>query len=428
MPRSFLIKKNSKKSSYSGRGRSTTLTACSSSTETCTFEKCRDVRCTVQASSYTSPGSCCNSSRCTTPVLTMPPCLPTSRGSAFSTVRPRHLQEFSSRYAKFGHPVNVDSSPVGHVTRYDVLASKTKLGHELNSGAVQQWPCDMSSYTVPSPPPNGFHKIMVELLKDGKLSYTDVYRAQFAHAEKQIMKSATPEQPHWADHGFNIPLSPASSSYSSDGSDEGLQMKEDFPSEKKLLSINGSFSCLKCNKVFNTPHGLEVHSRRSHSGERPYACEVCHKTFGHSVSLSQHKAVHTQEKIFQCKQCGKTFKRSSTLSTHLLIHSDTRPYPCEYCGKRFHQKSDMKKHTYIHTGEKPYKCTQCGKAFSQSSNLITHSRKHTGFRPFSCQLCTKAFQRKVDLRRHHETHHVGKNESDVSRVLERLPAPVQLTA
>ncbi|XP_061588606.1 growth factor independent 1A transcription repressor a isoform X2 [Cololabis saira] len=166
-----------------------------------------------------------------------------------------------------------------------------------------------------------------------------------------------------------------------------------------------SFKCIKCCKVFSTPHGLEVHVRRSHSGTRPFECGICGKTFGHAVSLDQHRAVHSQERSFSCKICGKSFKRSSTLSTHLLIHSDTRPYPCQYCGKRFHQKSDMKKHTFIHTGEKPHKCQVCGKAFSQSSNLITHSRKHTGFKPFGCDLCGKGFQRKVDLRRHKETQH-----------------------
>ncbi|XP_024275292.1 growth factor independent 1A transcription repressor b [Oncorhynchus tshawytscha] len=171
------------------------------------------------------------------------------------------------------------------------------------------------------------------------------------------------------------------------------------------LILNGAYKCIKCSKVFSTPHGLEVHVRRSHSGTRPYGCDICGKTFGHAVSLEQHKVVHSQERSFDCKICGKSFKRSSTLSTHLLIHSDTRPYPCQYCGKRFHQKSDMKKHTFIHTGEKPHKCQVCGKAFSQSSNLITHSRKHTGFKPFGCDLCGKGFQRKVDLRRHKETQH-----------------------
>ncbi|KAI8772521.1 zinc finger protein 768 [Biomphalaria glabrata] len=170
-------------------------------------------------------------------------------------------------------------------------------------------------------------------------------------------------------------------------------------------SMTSTYQCGQCQKPFSTPHGLEVHVRRAHAGSRPFACNVCNKTFGHSVSLDQHRSIHSQERSFECHQCGKTFKRSSTLSTHLLIHSDTRPYPCPYCGKRFHQKSDMKKHTYIHTGEKPHKCQQCGKAFSQSSNLITHSRKHTGFKPFACGQCGRAFQRKVDLRRHFETQH-----------------------
>ncbi|MEE6505378.1 hypothetical protein FKM82_005510 [Ascaphus truei] len=166
-----------------------------------------------------------------------------------------------------------------------------------------------------------------------------------------------------------------------------------------------TYHCVKCSKVFSTSHGLEVHVRRSHSGTRPFVCDICGKSFGHAVSLEQHLNVHSQERSFECKMCGKTFKRSSTLSTHLLIHSDTRPYPCQFCGKRFHQKSDMKKHTYIHTGEKPHKCQVCDKAFSQSSNLITHSRKHTGFKPFTCDLCGKGFQRKVDLRRHRENQH-----------------------
>lgn len=49
------------------------------------------------------------------------------------------------------------------------------------------------------------------------------------------------------------------------------------------------YSCIKCEKMFPTPHGLEVHSRRSHNGKRPFACELCNKTFGAEVSLSQHR-------------------------------------------------------------------------------------------------------------------------------------------
>lgn len=55
------------------------------------------------------------------------------------------------------------------------------------------------------------------------------------------------------------------------------------------LPLGDVYSCLKCDKIFSTPHGLEVHARRSHNGKRPFACELCNKTFGHEISLTQHK-------------------------------------------------------------------------------------------------------------------------------------------
>lgn len=234
-------------------------------------------------------------------------------------------------------------------------------------------------------------------LSDGEID-------RFAMTRQSFSSTSTPS-PEVRDKGDQ----PLASSRSEDhGQVFALPGMVASDNELDLHSMHGGgniFSCTQCRKEFNTPHGLEVHTRRSHTGQRPYSCWDCNKTFGHEVSLTQHKATHTPTRTFQCKQCGKCFKRSSTLSTHLLIHSDTRPYPCQYCGKRFHQKSDMKKHTYIHTGEKPHKCTVCGKAFSQSSNLITHMRKHTGYKPFACGMCEKAFQRKVDLRRHRESQH-----------------------
>lgn len=57
------------------------------------------------------------------------------------------------------------------------------------------------------------------------------------------------------------------------------------------LPIGDVYSCVKCEKMFSTPHGLEVHARRSHNGKRPFACELCSKTFGHEISLSQHRWV-----------------------------------------------------------------------------------------------------------------------------------------
>ena len=77
----------------------------------------------------------------------------------------------------------------------------------------------------------------------------------------------------------SMPISP------SFGSDPGNMHQFPF----RPLPLGDVYSCMKCEKIFSTPHGLEVHARRSHNGKRPYACESCNKTFGHEISLSQHK-------------------------------------------------------------------------------------------------------------------------------------------
>lgn len=52
---------------------------------------------------------------------------------------------------------------------------------------------------------------------------------------------------------------------------------------------NDVYKCIKCHKMFSSSHGLEVHARRQHVGKKPYPCDLCDKTFGHEMSLSQHK-------------------------------------------------------------------------------------------------------------------------------------------
>ncbi|XP_075792652.1 zinc finger protein Gfi-1 isoform X2 [Pelodiscus sinensis] len=84
---------------------------------------------------------------------------------------------------------------------------------------------------------------------------------------------------------------------------------------RPLLISTGSYKCVKCSKVFSTPHGLEVHVRRSHSGTRPFACDMCGKTFGHAVSLEQHKTVHSQVRSpTSARYVGKPSARAPTSS------------------------------------------------------------------------------------------------------------------
>ncbi|GCC34532.1 hypothetical protein chiPu_0013007 [Chiloscyllium punctatum] len=79
-----------------------------------------------------------------------------------------------------------------------------------------------------------------------------------------------------------------------------LEIDQPIDYSTHYSSASSSYNCVKCNKVFSTAHGLEVHVRRSHSGIRPYACELCGKTFGHGVSLEQHMNIHSQVPSTDC--------------------------------------------------------------------------------------------------------------------------------
>ena len=76
----------------------------------------------------------------------------------------------------------------------------------------------------------------------------------------------------------------------------------------------------KCRSTFTTQYNLKRHMRSVHyHGRRKFLCDIngCAQEFTLEQYLIEHRMTHTGERPFQCTICNKTFRQRGKLSLHL---------------------------------------------------------------------------------------------------------------
>uniref|UniRef100_A0A8C7FT24 C2H2-type domain-containing protein n=1 Tax=Oncorhynchus kisutch TaxID=8019 RepID=A0A8C7FT24_ONCKI len=186
-----------------------------------------------------------------------------------------------------------------------------------------------------------------------------------------------------------------------------FRMKISITSHMQTHSLSSHpFRCQECHKSFSDIFSLRDH-QGSHASLKPYACPECGMVFRHRSVMEDHRRKHTEDTQgpHLCNICGKHFKYSSLLQQHQYLHTGQKPFRCPDCGKTFALAQNMKAHCRQH------RRLQAHVSCHETVGGLDKENTNHGLEPkriFNCPLCPQNFPSPADLRAHmliHEAEH-----------------------
>ncbi|XP_029901087.1 zinc finger protein 493-like [Myripristis murdjan] len=218
---------------------------------------------------------------------------------------------------------------------------------------------------------------------------------------------------------------------------------------KRQQRKDARHQCHACCKTFPSLSKLQRHML-THTGQRPFGCQMCGKRFRQKTHLRVHCRTHLWSKYHKQRSLyiSRPLSRTPRFNTRLTALPNQEVFVYSNSFENYSsidllsekqldeapslpsvqndttvgnslstsQKNEVVRLTKVskvtvrgrwtvrNPSDTQHKCFQCFKCFPSASKLQRHEMVHTGLKPFQCPLCGKTFRQATHLKVHERTH------------------------
>nr|XP_029712928.1 transcription factor grauzone-like [Aedes albopictus] len=140
-------------------------------------------------------------------------------------------------------------------------------------------------------------------------------------------------------------------------------------------AVTLAYVCHICAKRFTSKSNLTYHLTTHQPKIHQVQCDQCQKWLKNKLCLRKHMVQHSMVR-HNCNLCDYSALNLQCLKNHLRVqHTDSKPFACDVCGKSFKLKNTLLNHQVQHTGVKKFSCEFCARTFASSGNYYAHRKR-----------------------------------------------------